>query len=542
LQYNGISLDYIHTQAVDDEPVWSDDGIDYLYTRRTLRVAAVVNKNVLPASPVGTEPPAATMSRIRHLLEVPRQPLLFQVAGVTLIQAPPPGKATDAKGGPFPKRLTITQIGGSETFLINYVIETYVIECPGGAAPAYLTHRWRETASIDENFYTTRTRTGRLTVRADILSNADAARGVVVPPIPNGFKRISSEYVLQEDGLALLYTFVDREVYLQPPRPATSASGTYTESTPNGGIRFAECNVQLEGAKTSSKPALIQVAILIALTKVRGPAGRLGSNFLLKAAAVRESLWENKVEVNVKAMVSVNTDRFTPGAAFPFSQLAVPPAATDPSGKPSDPAARGTAGLALVAAVFQDPCLQQAVLKTGGLNAAGKAAELRTVPAASVLVARKLPLASPAFFKTDPGGPYNSWAMRSAYQNEKNILQLPVAKEGALPVFLKLAAGTLTRVVEWTVSRAGARPKIPDPESSDPNLVLLRADITPESVELAGDGQTPVYRISGRYTYGAKDPDQVKLTGGVPPFLGRQAAREVVIRTQDKIQGLADPQ
>jgi hypothetical protein len=60
-------------------------------------------------------------------------------------------------------------------------------------------------------------------------------------------------------------------------------------------------------------------------------------------------------------------------------------------------------------------------------------------------------------------------------------------------------------------------------------------------VEVAGDGQTPIYRISGSYTYGARDPDQVTLTGGVPPYLGRQAARQVVIRPQDKAKGLADP-
>src|SRR5439155_4582595 len=131
-----------------------------------------------------------------------------------------------------PDALTITQIGGSATFLVSYKIKTFINECPAGSSPPdYQSHRWKETVKIDENFYTKKTRTGKVYTRSDINANADALRGLVIPPIDNGFKVMNIEITLQEDGLALMYSWEEQEVYLQPPNPATKASGEYVEST-----------------------------------------------------------------------------------------------------------------------------------------------------------------------------------------------------------------------------------------------------------------------------------------------------------------------
>src|SRR5689334_14931458 len=126
---NAVELSYIRTKAIDDEPQYSDDGTEYLYTRRVLTVQAVVNSTLLPS--LAGESSTQTMARVKHLLEVPRKQLWFYVGNDILFQSPAVGAMNDAKWGPFPRHCNITQVGGTQTYIVDYQIETFMIECPG---------------------------------------------------------------------------------------------------------------------------------------------------------------------------------------------------------------------------------------------------------------------------------------------------------------------------------------------------------------------------------------------------------------------------
>jgi hypothetical protein len=545
--YAGVQIAYVHGTQIDDEPQYSDDGTEYLYTKRTVSFQGTLNTNLVPA--LLNELPAAILVRIRHTLETPRGQLILChntfADPSPLVYSPLAGQFTDAKNGPFPKRCNLKEIQGSECLLVDLSYETYVQECPGGIS-TYLSHRWRESVTIDENFYTIKTRTGKIVTRSDFYVNPDALRGIITPPIDNGFKREKSEYVLQEDGLALMYTFIDRERYVQPPAPATTAEGHYVESTADGGIRWAECRVKLTGSKydyVGGKGALLTAAIAVVTARlelanilVSSPEGKW-----LAIGGIRQSLYENEVEVQFKTRIQPLKAR-TLGAAMDLRRFAAPPYGSDVvSGIPPDPGQRGTANLALIASVLNDPCLQQSTLRTGGVGPS--TAVLTTgIPAPIIWLTTLLPDSTTLHSIADPYGVYSDYRINSISDGDPHIHMLATASPGAPAAFVQLAAATQRRVDEWRAERTGSWPKIPNPLKSDPNMVLLNAKINIRDVKVEGDGTSPRYILGGSYEYGFADPTKAVLSAGMPPYLDAGfAALLAPLPAASLVDGIIDP-
>jgi hypothetical protein len=539
---NAIELSYVNTKSIVDEPIYSDDGTEYLYTRRFVHVEAVVSSSLLPA--LAGESSTQTMARIKHLLEQPRKQLWFFVGRDLLFQSPGPQPLpgavdsngnplppviADAKWGPFPRHCTINRIGGTESYNIDYAIETFVQECPGQSPenppPAYLSHRWRESISIDEKAYSRRTRTGKIVTRSDFYTNPDAIRGVVTPRLLPGFRRVTSEYVLQEDGLAMQYTFVDQEVYLMPPAPAFKAEGEYIESVQEGAIRFGECRVRLEGSKTDflgGKARLLQLALLIVRNKLElAGVMKTGQYLFLKDGAIREDMYDNIVEVRYRGMMQPLKAK-TQGAAVDLRRFGGEKPYGSGTDAPPDPGERGTALLEMFANVLNDPCAQQAILRNTSsttLTAVGTQV-LPTFPV--IWTTTVLPDSQSVLRATDYGGVYTSYKIHAHHAESPHTHQLAVAQPGANAAFVQLAATTSGRVEEWTAERAGQWPKMPPVNTSDPNLVYLGLEITNREVEPQADGSTPRYIISGRYRYGHVDYTQASLDAPVPPYVDSQ--------------------
>lgn len=101
----------------------------------------------------------------------------------------------------------------------------------------------------------------------------------------------------------------------------------------------------------------------------------------------------------------------------------------------------------------------------------------------------------------------------------------PNGFQGASVAFFQLAAPTLIWVSEWTACRMGEIPDVPDSESRDANWVLLDEYVEPYMTSPGPDGVTFVYRISGVYTYGKKNPSKVATVMDVgfalPPWVER---------------------
>lgn len=538
-----IELPYVHTKQIIDEPLYSDDGTEYLYTRRFVHIESVISSTLVPS--LSGESSTQTMARIKHLLETPRRQLYFYVGTDLLFQSPgpqpQPGSVdgngnplppviADAKWGPFPRGCTITRIGGTQSFNIDYAIETFVQECPGQSPenppPEYLSHRWQESISIDERAYSRRTRTGKIVTRSDFYTNPDSLRGIVTPRLLPGFRRITSEYVLQSDGLAMQYTFVDQEVFIEPPAPAFKAEGEYIESVQEGAIRHAECRVRLEGSKTDflgGKARLLQMALLIVRNKLE-LAGviKTGQYLFLKDGAIREDLYDNVIEVRYRGMMQpLNTK--SQGAAVDLRRFCWAPTGSDIINQfPPDPGERGTALLDMFANFLNDPCAQQAVLRitaTDTLTAVGTQT-LATVPI--IWQTTVLPDSESVLRSTDTGGVYTNYKIHAHHEESPHVHQLAVAQDGADAAFVQLAAPTSRRVEEWTAERAGQWPKMPPVNTTDSNLVYLGLEITNREVQPQADGSTPRYILSGRYRYGHVDYTQASLDAPVPPYVDAQ--------------------
>lgn len=547
---NPVELSGVKTHSIDRQPQYTEDGADYLGTGVLLSFQCVMSRGLLPALP--GEPPAQTMVRVQHYLETPRRTLLFEVNGDILILSPAVGAATDVRNGPFCRGVAIVQIGGSETFIINATYETWVLECPDSQGPQYLSYRYESSTSINEDFYSTTTHRGKVITRADMLVNPDTLRTVCTPALVPGFRRKKAEYILASDGLSLSFTIEDEEVFLTPPAPATWADGYHRESSPNGAFRLAETMVRLRGSKTTDKGALLQTAILVALTKLRGQNGQLltrankTGTVRLTHSTVQESLYRNAVEVVLRGQIIADPPNVQ-DLAMDLKRFVVAPDGSDPTkgeDKAPNPGTRGTAGLISVAAALGDPCL---VVASDPPKVAGQS-ELTSlyagIPPATVYLS-SVPTTGQSMLRSTgvQGGVYEGYDVRERHVVESNRFQLPVAGQNAKPVTVQVAPATVKRYVQFNAERAADKPKLPHPDLNDGgNTSLLRAELSPEQVDLGGDGETPSWRIGGRYEYAVTDPAKNYPACPLPPWLDAQLQQDSVLTADDFQHNIIDNQ
>lgn len=133
----------------------------------------------------------------------------------------------------------------------------------------------------------------------------------------------------------------------------------------------------------------------------------------------------------------------------------------------------------------------------------------------------------------------------SHYGFDPHVYMMPVTSpsgfQGQSAAFVQLAAATMTWRYEWTFMREGSRPAVPDPAPLDPNWVLLYESPVLMQENLAIDGLTPIYRLSGTYVYGRKttpaSPYEVACYPR-PPWMADEFPRGVPTSLLEK--GLSD--
>jgi hypothetical protein len=560
---SNAEFSHIQTQRIEFEPQYSADTTDYECTRVRISFQAVFSttedKDGNPLLPGAIhESATGTMVRLRNDLAQPRQRVRFYVGNELLLDTDPTGKGVDAKNGPRPISLAIDRIGGTMTLIVSYTIEAHIVECcqtdgcadpaalvPEGfdkTCPSYVSHRWTETADIDELFYTTKVRTGTIVSRSDVRINPDALRGLVIMPIEKGMKRINSRYTVSTDGLKLQYEYRDKEVYRQPPAPATKAEGHFTVSTPDGGKRICECRVKLTGPRQveAKKSALLQTALDIVSTKLRnaGASAAPGNAQRYRViGAVREELWENTVEVHFTGLVNPGTQKSDDFALDPTVFDKEVPGCTDGT-VALDPGTRGTQNLTLAARCLKDPCLTQLVevaaaaaqvSTTDSPSPATQALSVDTVQpgdvvAATVYEGTLAADATDAQYSQAEDGIFTDYQVFSRYEEDPGVYELPAASDAgdALTAFVQVASRSIRLIVDWSAEKIGAKPNAPT-LSDNPNAVLLRKTTQPEDIEVSGNGKALTYRIKGQLIYGFKDPNAVVMNFGQPPWVQDQS-------------------
>lgn len=101
-------------------------------------------------------------------------------------------------------------------------------------------------------------------------------------------------------------------------------------------------------------------------------------------------------------------------------------------------------------------------------------------------------------------------AVECRYEKDGHIYMLgltsPTPFQGSSVAFVQLASPTLLFIADWTACKMGAQPEIPDPNINDPNWVLLDDHWEPVAPTVPADILNRVYRISGCYVYGHRNP------------------------------------
>lgn len=123
-------------------------------------------------------------------------------------------------------------------------------------------------------------------------------------------------------------------------------------------------------------------------------------------------------------------------------------------------------------------------------------------------------------------GIYTDYFIENSYEKDRHIymdgITSPGGFQGASVAFFQLAAPTLLWICKWTAAKFAVSPLAPDSTSKDPNWVLLDDSLVTASFAMASDGVTPLYRLSGVYVYGHKNPS-AQISNNVvyprPPWL-----------------------
>lgn len=107
----------------------------------------------------------------------------------------------------------------------------------------------------------------------------------------------------------------------------------------------------------------------------------------------------------------------------------------------------------------------------------------------------------PTVAKTEDNGLTTDYRIRSYYEGDGHRYMMGVTSPDGGAAIVQLSAKTLLWICDWTASKLGVHPTIPNPAPTSSKWVLLDDHYTPVSVMATNDGQFPLYRISGTYVY-----------------------------------------
>lgn len=300
--YNSVGLLRCEVLDYQREPIWNGN-VDYLYTRHRLRVRGILNPEINPydftsgipnsqrpsavlasannavpvinpvigkgrldaiaASGLGGLPSTTDQPRmnrgvfapntdlaIRHALMQPRRVLVYAVGNAPVLVSPSINAdgaqaQTDAANGPLPVVYDVVQISGTKSFLVDFGVETYLNESYlyVSTPSVMLSHRWKATETIDQDYFSTRVIEGHAEFRSDRLlflgAVPDDFRVALFHPLPGpGWKRIHVDAFANQDGNSADYVLVDKQLALSiVPAGVTRIESYVTARSSNWGLQ-----------------------------------------------------------------------------------------------------------------------------------------------------------------------------------------------------------------------------------------------------------------------------------------------------------------
>ena len=142
-------------------------------------------------------------------------------------------------------------------------------------------------------------------------------------------------------------------------------------------------------------------------------------------------------------------------------------------------------------------------------------------PAVNININQDIPVTPSHYLPTMQSVPISHYKINSNYQKDTGRRQLSTAGDtSATPEVVRIASPQSTLTIDWTAEATYDTPTIPDPVINDKNLYLMESEVEPQGMELLPDQSGVAIRVSGRYTYLAKNPvgagDVISLT--CPPW------------------------
>lgn len=246
VSYNGVEFGPMtQTLGIDATPVYDQAGRTVVYI-----VYKITIKTYLQASG-GLDD---TLDELRKRLLAPAAELHYDDKGFGAVSlSVNAGDIKDVMWGPRPTMLSWKPLGDDKAAEIVWAVEVAIPECDNAKyAFRPMEFNFRVQFAVDEAGYTRRTYSGHLripqtrrTARSRRLSDsADKYRDQVVPKLPEGFRRTTRTWDVDESKCKLTFQIVDEQMGQSIPPPGVvrveaSEAIQSLDKIPSVGVRWA---------------------------------------------------------------------------------------------------------------------------------------------------------------------------------------------------------------------------------------------------------------------------------------------------------------
>jgi hypothetical protein len=557
LFYNGVELRNVLTRDFNVETVFDKSNTDVLYWKYTIAVATVVYQRSAPATDAilgavvanQNQSAASVVKTIKDKLTEKRKAFRLEVDGVKIVEAYPAdteemddGETSinaskfDLNQGPTPTNFKLTQLTSS-AFRIEYTIEVCLGCTDTQNPPSVLNNRWSTVDDIDEHGIVTRTWEGRLRLRYAIKpeKQAHTYRALCLPPLAKGFRRKKVRFLVEPNGLELVYLVTDSQIATQAiPAPATMIFGMHSESIAvDASNSIGDCSVTVEGLPGAPKSKLIEIGISFVEQKLQIQRGN-GNQHMIQNYTIVDSFSpdHNRIEVrarvrhildkNATRLAAVNTSRV--GQDVDWSNLPEGGTQVNPN---------ISAGVKLAKSMYcalQSPCDKDPTAlnidEEGITQNEGEAIDAassdqpdtteRFTPDVQYAVvkpeflSKALGAAGAIAAQSDPyrAFPWQEFRMDTVIDANAGYIALPISGGGASQdsshAFIQLHRPTSRRTVRISAERVGEWPTMPPGSDITVDGIFckfLKGKFLFGNQILAQDGVTYIYRLESQHEY-----------------------------------------
>jgi len=497
-----------------------------------------------------------------------------------MVQNPRTGSGTvarfqviDVENGPHVEDVAVEQIFGGKAARVSATFKVSVVPCGTDGYPnispnpndqwltpdrengVILNNSWGITESKDQNWVTTRVIEGEIRTRHHTYF-AQNYRDMVLPPLFEGYRRMSQRFATDKAGTVMKYVIEDKQEYAAPPAPAISWNATHTESTTNNGaVQIANFNIKLTGGQNVDKQELIDAAgqvLTLRIRDIQNSGDNNNNNVVLNEMAVIDQLDQPTIEMRASvkyttAEVTFLSQRIKSMTGGRGGNLV--PSADNPGIAGYDPCVWSTPlaydseqPVSLLQCYLQEPCTKYhgMVGEQKYPNAAWGYERKDNRPAypQDTLVAT-LNLRDDVYTWNKPTAnsqgqvnpqkekkndlyyyPYTMYQYATTYDQSRGMMHLPISSYDSgsgspndpkpiTAVALKMNSGVTRVTFEIAATRNGYYPLIPQfleerqlPSGS--RMYLLDQQLTLRPPEIGADGNTKAYGLALRLIYGVE--------------------------------------